>query len=252
MTRTVNNYFQTEEQIVDNTKFIKPKEITSIIRKLKNRKAPGPDGIQNTELKHLPRKAIVYLTYLYNACIQKGYFPAQWKIATILPIYKSGKSGEDPNNYRPISLLCSMAKILEKVMVKRILEFIEDKEVLHNEQFGFRHRHSTIHQLVRVSELISKNFNTKKSTAAVLLDIHKAFDTVWHVGLLYKLIKLKFPRYIIKFIRSYLEKRYFQVTVHHAVSELYEITAGVPQGSVLGTILYAIYLHDLPQTKETE
>lgn len=248
----INDFFKTQENQIETIKLTKPREITKIIRKLKNRKAPGTDRIRNIELKHLPRKAIVYLTYVLNACIQNSYFPKKWKTALILPIHKAGKANEDPNSYRPISLLTSLSKILEKVILRRIIDFSEHANIFQNEQFGFRQRHSTIHQLVRVTELISKGFNKKRSTAAVFLDIQKAFDTVWHDGLFYKLIQLGIPKYLIKFIKSYLAERKFQVIINDSLSNPYEITAGVPQGSILGPILFNIYLHDLPRSKDIE
>lgn len=126
------------------TGFISVKEIRSFIAKLKNRKASGPDGMGNRCIKHLSNKALVQLSYIFNACLRISYFPEQWKLATVLAFRKPGKDPRQPGNYRPISLLCPLSKIFEKCILSRINDFVEENNILKDEQFGFRKHHSCV------------------------------------------------------------------------------------------------------------
>ncbi|CAG9136156.1 unnamed protein product [Plutella xylostella] len=164
----------------------RPREIWSIIRKLKLRKAPGYDGIHNALLKNLPQKAVILLTKILNACLRISYFPQAWKLAKVIAILKSGKDACLGTSYRPISLLSSLSKLFESVIYKRLIATTH--HLLRNEQFGFRKSHSTTQQLARVAEHVAHHLNLGQSTGMFLLDIEKAFDTVWHDGLLHKLV----------------------------------------------------------------
>lgn len=178
---------------LDEIKYISPRELVKAIKRLQPRKAPGKDGIQNIVLKNLPMKAIVQLANIYNACFKLSYFPDDRKEAHVLAFKKPGKDKAFPQNYRPISLLSTLSKLFEKLILDRILAHEKANKLLLPEQFGFTEKHSTVQQLVRLTNHISVNFNINKSTAMVLLDIEKAFDTVWHVGLIYKLNELGVP-----------------------------------------------------------
>lgn len=238
--------FQTPTDVNEIT-LTSPREIAKAIQKTKPRKAPGPDGIQNIALKNLPKKAIVQLTYIYNSCLKKSYFPASWKTAHVLAFQKPGKDKLFPQSYRPISLLPTISKIFEIIILNRIKTFEKTKNLLIDEQFGFRERRSTVHQLVRITAYITNNFNINKSTAMTLLDIEKAFDTVWHLGLILVMSDLDFPRYIIKLIYNYLTNRYFKVVINGITSKKHLIVAGVPQGSILGPTLFLYYINNIPK-----
>lgn len=222
-----------------------PTEIKNLIRSLKLKKAPGDDSIPNLVLKKLPFRAIVFLTKLVNACLLLGYFPNNWKLAKVIAILKPNKNPTDPSSYRPISLLSSLSKILERILLKRINAHCEHNYIIPDHQFGFRNKHSTAHQLYRVVKSVKNNFKLKKSTGMILLDIEKAFDTIWHDGLLHKLLTFKVPIPIIKIIKSFLSNRFYYVQISGANSEKISIPAGLPQGSSLSPSLYNIYTSDL-------
>jgi Reverse transcriptase (RNA-dependent DNA polymerase) len=231
-----------------------PREIKNIIKKLKNGKAPGFDGIPNILLKNLPRKALVYLTYIFNSCIKLSYFPSIWRHALVVPIPKPGKDHSAPSSYRPISLLSSISKIFEKVILKRLTNFIMSNSILPNHQFGFRKAHSTAHQLRRVVKNIKDARNSRFrrvpcSTGMLLLDVEKAFDSVWHEALLYKLIMKGCDLYLARLILSFLKNRTFQVRVDGVDSILCGIPYGVPQGAILSPTLYNIFTSDIPTSE---
>ena len=177
-------------QCNDKIDYTSPSEIKSIIHSLKNSKSPGNDNIHNLLLKHCPRNVHILLTYLFNSCFSLSYFPYIWKHAIVIPIPKPFKDTSNPINYRPISLLCSLSKVFERIIQFRLLNHIETKQCLPNIQFGFRQFHSTNHQVKRLAQTIKVNINNKRSIGVVLLDVEKAFDCVWHEGLLFKFIKL--------------------------------------------------------------
>lgn len=229
-----------------------PKEIHKIIKKLGNKKAPGEDAIRNTAIKNLPQKAILKLYYILNACLKMSYFPSNWKNAMVIPLLKPGKNPKDPNSYRPISLLPCLSKILERIILDRIQNHIIENKILIDEQHGFRANCSTVLQLARLTNIITTNFNLNKITAVLTLDVEKAFDTVWHNGLIHKLLTLKFPIYITKFVQSYLNNRSFQVKIDHTLSNHKILPAGVLQGAVLSPTLFILYINDIPKTDNTK
>ena len=229
-----------------------PREIKRAIQRTRPKKAPGLDNVQNILLKNLPKKAIVQINYIFNACFLLSYFPTSWKKASILPIHKTGKDKLFPQSYRPISLLPTLSKIFEKIILSRIQKHESTHKHIIPEQLGFREKRSTVQQLYRVTNHISTNFNLKKSTALVLLDIEKAFDTVWHKGLIYKLANYNFPIYILKLLQSYLKNRTFIVTANRVSSTERQIAAGVPQGSILGPVLFLYFVNDIPKSSQVK
>jgi retron-type reverse transcriptase len=229
-----------------------PEEVRGIIGFLKVTKAPGPDKIPNTALKLLPDKAVVALTAIINASLRFCHFPSRWKSANVIFIPKPGKDLLFPQNYRPISLLSNVGKVLEKVILTRLVRATNENHVLPDEQFGFRPKHSTADQLIHVTEFISQGINQNESTGAIFLDVAKAFDTVWHDGLVYKLHTAGVSLAMVKLLNSFLEDRKFHAKIGNVLSTVREIEAGVPQGSVLSPTLYAIFTADIPKPDETK
>ncbi|KAG5674048.1 hypothetical protein PVAND_004037 [Polypedilum vanderplanki] len=192
-------------------------EIFSIIQNVKNLKCPGADQISNRLIKKLPRR--------------------------VIQIPKPRKVKSDPPSYRPISLLSSLSKILEKVILVRLQYHIEVNNIISEEQFGFRSNSSTTHQLYKIIKHAHKGLKFKKSTGLLSLD-EKAFDRIWNDELIAKTIDFDFPSNLILITKSFLSERTFKVICNGSTIRL--IRAGVPQGAVLSPTLYNIYTADIP------
>lgn len=241
----VINRFDERTCFTDQTEYISVQTLKQFLKNLKTRKACGLDMLRNEFLKNLPSSALDKLTNLLNLCLQFQYFPKAWREANVIPILKHGKSPIVTSSYRPISLLSSLGKLFEKILKEKIYKFIEENELIPKEQFGFRPLHNTTQQIKRITKYIKTSLTEKSSTALVLLDVEKAFDTVWHKGLVYKLIINKFPSFLIKIVQSFLADRTFYVSVNSVYSGKFGVDAGVPQGSVLGPLLYLVYCCDI-------
>lgn len=243
------NYNETHAPVVNTEiKPASPGELKSIINSLENKKSPGHDLIPNIVLKHLTKKSLAFLASIFNACLRLGYFPNSWKLAHIILFHKPGKDKNKPESYRPISLLTTLSKLFEKVIYTRLLQLVDNQDILPPFQFGFRKNFSTTHQLLRLTEMIERGFETKQYTVVAFLDITQAFDKVWTEGLKFKLSHLQLPGYLTKTIFSFLENRKFAVRINNSLSPVKTIHAGVPQGSILGPILFNIFVHDIPST----
>lgn len=221
-------------------------ELRGNLRQLRPNKAPGPDGILNKLLKKLPVAALTKLLNLYNTCLKYSYWPSRWKIGRVVAIPKPGKPKENVTSYRPISLLDVCGKLFEKIIKCRLTAHVEANNCLNPEQFGFRSGHSAPQQALRVVHEIRKMKQNRKSTGVLMLDIAKAFDTVWHNGLIFKLNEINTPTYITKILQHWLTNRKFYVVIGEATSSRRNVPAGVPQGSSLSPLLYALFVADLP------
>ena len=227
-----------------------PNDVFFYIKHLKSGKAPGHDLITAPFLKQLPPKTIILLSYIFNSILRLSYMPSIWKHAQIILIHKPGKPPENPSSYRPISLLSVVGKLFEKILLKRITKIATDNKIIPDFQFGFKSKHSTIHQLHRVVDQISLAFESKKICVGIFLDIAQAFDRVWHPGLLFKLKSfLPAPYYLL--IKSYLNQRTFVTKINGALSNSQIATAGVPQGSDIAPFLFNIFSSDLPLNDNT-
>lgn len=232
---------------------VSPEEIVTIIKKLKNKKAPGDDNINNQLLRNLPNKTVMHLTALTNAILRFQKFPEKWKVAKVIMLLKPNKRPSDPISYRPISLLSCTSKIVERCILTRLNEELQTRQVVPHTQFGFRERHSAVQQVTRLSSDIINNLNRKQKTAALFIDLAKGFDKVWHNGLILKMAQqFKLPVKITRLIQSYLTNRKFFVSVNGIKSNNFTIQGGVPQGSVLGPVLFNIYASDIPQMQHAK
>ncbi|GFU84096.1 probable RNA-directed DNA polymerase from transposon BS [Trichonephila clavipes] len=183
VTNAIRNFFSTPPSTP--TPPTNPVEICDYVRTLKTNKAPGFDNVTNKMIKKFPIKVLLILTYIINKILLLHHFPKSWKVAIVFPIHKAGKDKNYPDSYRPISLLSTLSKIAEHVILNRIQNHIYNSNFLNPNQYGFTKSLSTYHPLLRLTERISSGFQNGGTTGAVFLDIslQKAFDRVWVDGL---------------------------------------------------------------------
>ena len=219
-------------------------EIVNIIKDLNPNKAPGYDDIPTKLIKAAAHSLSSILSSIFNSCLESGHYPDGLKIAQVTPLHKGG-SKSDMKNYHPISLLSVFKKIFEAIIRRGLLNFWKKYNVFVPTQFGFRENHSTTLAIAHLNELIINDLDNNNSVCAIFLDLAKAFDTCNH-----KILLLKLGQYGIRgvandVIRSYLTNRKQFVSGNGYSSSLLDINIGVPQGSVLGPILFFIYINDL-------
>ena len=227
--------------------FFSPSSVKKAISSLKPKKAPGRDTVTNAALRHLPNRAIAALTRLLNAILRLGYFPQAWKEGLVIMLPKPGKNPRLPENYRSITLLCATSKLFEKLLLPLLQAHLQTRP----EQFGFRSEHSTTVQVTRVLHYASAAANRKEVAAVAFLDVAKAFDRVWHPGLLHKILQAGVPHHLARILSGFLHGRSFRVRVDDAISSNHPSLAGVPQGSILSPTLYTTYTDDIPVGQDT-
>lgn len=209
-------------------------------------KATGLDGISAKALKIASPAIISAVTKMCNLSIQTGHFPAPWKEAKVVPIYKSG-SRDDCNNYRPVSVLPILSKILERHVYNYLYQYLQQHDILTSTQFGFRKNHSCQTALLSLTEEMYEAINEGKFFGMVQLDFSKAFDLVNHELLIQKLKLHKCDDKSLQWFRSYLNDRKQRVVIQNSKSSQSLIRSGVPQGSILGPLLFLIFINDMPQ-----
>ena len=221
-----------------------PREIESITASFKNKKSFSFDGISTNLIKASISEIAVPLSEVINLSLQTGIVPEKMKIAKIIPLYKSGDN-QSYCNYRPISILPSLSKILEKTVYKRLTDYLNKYDILNTSQYGFRHGHSTSMALLDFVERIHEELDRKEYTIGVFLDLTKAFDTVNHNILLDKLEHYGIRGTPLLWFKDYLTNRKQYVHFQGTNSDMFDITCGVPESTVLGPLLFLIYINDI-------
>ena len=225
-------------------KCITDNDTQKAIDKLENKNSSGHDGISNKLLKLLKMELSKSLTLIINQIITTGIFPDSFKISKITPIFKKGDVSL-LSNYRPISLLPTISKIFERILYNQLYEYFNSNNLLAEQQYGFRINRSTEYAAVRLVDTISKEMESGSTPTALYIDLSKAFDTLSFDILLYKLNYYGVKGNAFKLLKNYLTNRKQYVVFNSQNSETVDITTGVPQGSILGPLLFSICINDL-------
>ena len=235
---------KTKVNTVFKFQLINEEETKKAINALKPKKSSGTDNISCVLLKWCGDVISKPLTTIINQSLNNGIFPDKLKIAKVIPIYKKDDK-QDFNNYRLISLLPALSKIFERIVHNQLFEYFTSNHLFYNHQYGFREKYSTESATLEFIDRLFKNLDSNKIPITVFLDLSKAFDTIDHNILVTKLKHYGINGNELKWFSSYITNRKQLVQIDNINSSLREITTGVPQGSILGPLLFLIYINDL-------
>ena len=218
--------------------------VEKVLKEVEAGKATGPDNISPRVLKSCAKELASPLAHIFSACLEERKWPSVWKEANVVPVHKKA-SRSDPSHYRPISLLSAVGKVFEKMIAAVIVQHLYGNNLLSPHQFGFRPGRSTSDLLLLLSQEWQDTLDEGLDTLVVALDIAGAFDRVWHSGLLAKLRAKGIGGSLLTLLQDYLQGRTLRVVVNGRASAPANIGASVPQDSILGPVMWNIYIDDL-------
>ncbi len=247
--KSFKDYLNKLHQKCFNFQKIRSDIINKIIDELAPKSSSGFDGLSTKFVKNLKNYLLQPITLIVNQMINTGLFPDKLKIAKINPIYK--KDDETLfTNYRPISLLPAISKIFEKVLFKQMYDYFQQKKLFYNAQYGFRTGHSPEYAAFELVDRIMTNLDRKNTPIGIFIDLSKAFDTIDHKILVDKLRYYGFTDKAADLIENYLSNHQQYVQMDDVISNLCQVTTGIPQGSILGPLLFIIYMNDIAQASD--
>ena len=230
-----------------NSMFINPvneAEVIRIIKLCKPNDSMDYDDISMWVLSRIAPQVVKPLVHIFNLSFSTGIFPSEMEMAKVIPLFKNGNKS-DFSNYRPISLLSQFSTILEKIFNERLQQFLNANNILSNSQYGFRAHMSTVHAALELTESISNSIDSKQHCAGVFIYLKKAFDTVNHKLLVDKLSFYRVRGVANAWLENYLMNRKQYVVVDNQASSMQFIKCGVPQGSVLGPVVFLLFINDI-------